>query len=191
MWILLQVKNGQSVLDWHMLGMRKAKTERVKDSKYHKEKMLLCKLAKKCVQLQAEQSDWLADTDKEIDEQELEAHYSYMAKIQEVPNADSGTDAEPLEQLEKVDSNGQFLTHRFKEIKEKQNATLTQELTECKSILAETSRTLGESSSIQDSCLVALQNKQTELERYKSFNDRIVDYDKLERKLNETLGLLA
>ncbi|GJT22675.1 retrovirus-related pol polyprotein from transposon TNT 1-94 [Tanacetum coccineum] len=34
---------------------------------------------------------------EEIDEQELEAHYSYMAKIQEVPNADSGTDAEPLE----------------------------------------------------------------------------------------------
>ncbi|GJX48517.1 hypothetical protein Tco_0273707 [Tanacetum coccineum] len=27
-------------------------------------------------------------TDEEIDEQELEAHYGYMAKIQEVPNAD-------------------------------------------------------------------------------------------------------
>ncbi|GJX71197.1 hypothetical protein Tco_0308368 [Tanacetum coccineum] len=73
----------------------------------------------------------------------------------------------------------------------KANATLTQELTECKSILAETSRTLGESNSIRDSCLVALQNKQTEFERYKAFNDRTVDYDKLERKLNETLGLLA
>ncbi|GJV32551.1 retrovirus-related pol polyprotein from transposon TNT 1-94 [Tanacetum coccineum] len=35
---------------------------------------------------------------EEIDEQELEAHYSYMAKIQEVPNADASTDAEPLEQ---------------------------------------------------------------------------------------------
>ncbi|GJT71935.1 hypothetical protein Tco_1031221 [Tanacetum coccineum] len=33
--------------------------------------------------LSTEQSDWLADTDEEIDEQELEAHYSYMAKIQE------------------------------------------------------------------------------------------------------------
>ncbi|GKB27992.1 hypothetical protein Tco_0867393 [Tanacetum coccineum] len=41
-----------------------------------------------------------ADTDEEIDEQELEAHYSYMAKIQEVPNADSGTDSEPLEQVQ-------------------------------------------------------------------------------------------
>ncbi|GKA62038.1 hypothetical protein Tco_0761557 [Tanacetum coccineum] len=38
----------------------------------------------------------LADTDEEIDEQELEAHYNYMAKIQEVPNADSGTNTEPL-----------------------------------------------------------------------------------------------
>ncbi|GJS10598.1 integrase, catalytic region, zinc finger, CCHC-type containing protein [Tanacetum coccineum] len=75
------------------------KPKRVKDSTYHKEKMLLCKQAEKGVQLQAEQSDWLADTDEEIDEQELEAHYSYMAKIQEVPNADSGTDAEPLEQV--------------------------------------------------------------------------------------------
>ncbi|GJU12844.1 retrovirus-related pol polyprotein from transposon TNT 1-94 [Tanacetum coccineum] len=74
----------------------------------------------------------------------------------------------------------------------KANATLTQELTECKILfLAENSRTLGESNSIRDSCLVALQNKQTEFERYKAFNDRTVDYDKLERKLNETLGLLA
>ncbi|GJV25414.1 hypothetical protein Tco_1378109 [Tanacetum coccineum] len=38
---------------------------------------------------QSEQADWLADTDEEIDEKELEAHYSYMAKIQEVPTADS------------------------------------------------------------------------------------------------------
>ncbi|GJS92145.1 ribonuclease H-like domain-containing protein [Tanacetum coccineum] len=44
------------------------KPKRVKDSTYHKEKMLLCKQAEKGVQLQAEQSDWLADTDEEIDE---------------------------------------------------------------------------------------------------------------------------
>nr|GEZ95151.1 hypothetical protein [Tanacetum cinerariifolium] len=44
------------------------------------------------------QYDWLADTDEEVDEQELEAHYSYMAKIQEVPTADLGIDSEPVEQ---------------------------------------------------------------------------------------------
>ncbi|GKE88169.1 hypothetical protein Tco_1565644, partial [Tanacetum coccineum] len=40
------------------------------------------------------------DTDEEINEQELEAHYSFMAKIQEVPAAESGTDTEPLEQVQ-------------------------------------------------------------------------------------------
>ncbi|GJS83668.1 ribonuclease H-like domain-containing protein [Tanacetum coccineum] len=73
----------------------------------------------------------------------------------------------------------------------KANASLTQELKECKSTLVETSRTLGESNSIRDSYLVAHQKKQTVFESYKAFNDRTVDYDKLERKLNETLGLLA
>nr|GEW32919.1 hypothetical protein [Tanacetum cinerariifolium] len=57
------------------------KPKRIKDFAYHKKKMLLCKQAKKGVPLQAKQYDWLADTDEEIDEQELEAHYSYMAKI--------------------------------------------------------------------------------------------------------------
>nr|GEZ84872.1 hypothetical protein [Tanacetum cinerariifolium]GEZ88333.1 hypothetical protein [Tanacetum cinerariifolium] len=44
------------------------KPKRVKDSAYHKEKMLLCEQAEKGVPLQAEQYDWLADTKKEIDE---------------------------------------------------------------------------------------------------------------------------
>ncbi|GJW11257.1 hypothetical protein Tco_1577084 [Tanacetum coccineum] len=73
----------------------------------------------------------------------------------------------------------------------KAKTSLDHELKECKSILAETSRTLGESNSIRNSFLIALQNKQTELETYKTLNDRTVDYDKLKHKLNETLGLLA
>nr|GEU96189.1 copia protein [Tanacetum cinerariifolium] len=73
----------------------------------------------------------------------------------------------------------------------KANTTLAQELEECKTILAETIKTLRESNSVRDSCLVALQSKQTKFEKYKAFNDRIVDYDKIERKLNETLRQLA
>ncbi|GKC97347.1 hypothetical protein Tco_1167622 [Tanacetum coccineum] len=53
------------------------------------EKMLLYKQVEKSVPLQAEQSNWLADTNEEIAEQELEAHYSFMAKIHKVPTADS------------------------------------------------------------------------------------------------------
>nr|GFA77640.1 hypothetical protein [Tanacetum cinerariifolium] len=59
------------------------KPKRVKDSTYHKEKMLLYKQAEKGVSLQAEHAHWLEDTDEEIDEKELEAHYSFMEKIQE------------------------------------------------------------------------------------------------------------
>nr|GFA76278.1 hypothetical protein [Tanacetum cinerariifolium] len=76
------------------------KPKKVKDSAYHKEKMLLYKQAEQGVSLQAEQYDWLADTDEEVDEQELEAHYSYMDKIQEVPTADSSTDSEPVEHVQ-------------------------------------------------------------------------------------------
>ncbi|GJR40789.1 hypothetical protein Tco_1216473 [Tanacetum coccineum] len=46
--------------------------------------MMMCKQAKHGVPLQAEQADWLADTDEEIDEHELEAHSSFMAKIKVV-----------------------------------------------------------------------------------------------------------
>ncbi|GKC98103.1 hypothetical protein Tco_1168378 [Tanacetum coccineum] len=60
------------------------KPKRVKDAAYHKEKMLLCKQEEAGVQLNAEQADWKDDTDDESDDQELEAHYMYMAQLQEV-----------------------------------------------------------------------------------------------------------
>ncbi|GKB57232.1 hypothetical protein Tco_0913418, partial [Tanacetum coccineum] len=63
---------------------RNKKPKRVKYYTYHKEKMMMCKQAEQGVLLQAEHADWLEDTDEEIDEQELEAHYSFMEKIQEV-----------------------------------------------------------------------------------------------------------
>ncbi|GJR19259.1 hypothetical protein Tco_0967786 [Tanacetum coccineum] len=203
--------------------------KRVKDSTYHKKKMLLCKQAEKGVPLQVEKSDWLVDTDEEIDEQELEAHYIFMAKIQERQHSEQPESISNTCVVEKVDSNvipdssnmcdndiqtdqnavecddervvlANLIANLKLDVDEnkkiqkqlkKANTSLAHELKECKSILAETSRTLGESNSIRDSCLIALQNKQTELETYKTLNDRTVDYDKLEHKLNETLGLLA
>nr|GEW71351.1 hypothetical protein [Tanacetum cinerariifolium] len=165
-------------------------------------------------------------------EDELEAHYSYVAKIQEVPTADSGTDSEPLEQVQNDAGYNVFIndlqhSEQSKSVyntclvetddsnvipdspnmcdddihndqndvesddDRKANTTLAQELKECKTILAETSKSLGESIIVRDSCLVALQTKKAEFEKYKAFNDRTIDYNKLERKLNETLGQLA
>nr|GFD13089.1 hypothetical protein [Tanacetum cinerariifolium] len=46
--------------------------------------MLLCKQEEAGIQLNAEQADWKDNTDDESDNQELEAHYIYMAKIHKV-----------------------------------------------------------------------------------------------------------
>ncbi|GJZ14036.1 hypothetical protein Tco_0549266 [Tanacetum coccineum] len=78
----------------------------------------------------------------------------------------------------------------LKAIKES-NASLTQELKECKSTLEETDRTLGESNSTRDRCIIALQNKEIEIEKYKTYHDSTTKNDTLERKVKETLRLLA
>nr|GEW01788.1 hypothetical protein [Tanacetum cinerariifolium] len=163
----------------NVVGDREIKPKRVKDSAYHKEKMLMRKQAKKGVPLQAEQYDWLADMDEEIDEQELEAHYSYMAKIQENDQDDVEIDDERVA-LANLISNLKLNVDEIKKIQnqlKKANTTLAQELKECKTILAETSKTLGVSKSVRDCFLVALQNKQTEFEKYKAFNDCTIEYD--------------
>ncbi|GJR97311.1 retrovirus-related pol polyprotein from transposon TNT 1-94 [Tanacetum coccineum] len=74
---------------------------------YHKEKMLLCKQEEAGVQLNAEQADWKDDTDDESEEQELEAHYMYMAQIHEV-TPDSVDNSGPIfddEPMHKVQNN--------------------------------------------------------------------------------------
>nr|GEZ40071.1 hypothetical protein [Tanacetum cinerariifolium] len=119
----------------------------------------------------------------------------------------SGTDSEPVEQVQNDAGYNVFANHlanlianlklyvdenkKIQKQLKKANTTLTQELKECKAILAETSKSLREPISVRDSCLVALQTKQTEFEKFKAFNDRTVNYDKLERKLNKALGQLA
>ncbi|GJY57769.1 hypothetical protein Tco_0457661 [Tanacetum coccineum] len=163
-------------------------------------------------------------SEEEIDKKELEAHYGFMAKIQEVLPAESSSTDTPLEQVQNNDENNVFANERqhseknsaectderaalanlianltldteenktiLKQLK-KANASLTQELKECRTNLDETGRALGEATSCRDSCLIALQNKQNEFEKYKAFNDRTIDYEILQTKLNETLGLLA
>nr|GEZ90849.1 hypothetical protein [Tanacetum cinerariifolium] len=79
-----------------------------KDTAYHREEMLLCKQEEARIQLNAEQADWRDDTDDDkLEDQELEAHYMYMAQLQEVsPDAaDSGPifDDEPVQKVSNDD----------------------------------------------------------------------------------------
>ncbi|GJU55470.1 hypothetical protein Tco_1229184 [Tanacetum coccineum] len=161
-------------------------------------------------------------SDEEIDKQKLGAHYSYMAKIQEVSPEESSSTSQPLEQVKNHDENDVFANVRrhseqpesindtyvlekddsnvipdssnictndnqvdqnaaecvderaalanlianltldteenktiLKQLK-KANASLTQELKECKTNLDESSRALGEATSSRDSSLIAL-----------------------------------
>nr|GEV22177.1 hypothetical protein [Tanacetum cinerariifolium] len=94
-------------------------TKTVKDAPYHKKKMLLCKQEEAGFQLNAKQADWRDDTDDEPEDQELEAHYIYMAQIQEVnPDVadDSGPifDSEPLqnEQIDQDDDDDDLANER-------------------------------------------------------------------------------
>ncbi|GKA14570.1 hypothetical protein Tco_0694216 [Tanacetum coccineum] len=195
-------------------------------------------------------------SDEEIEKKKLEAHYGFMAKIQEVLPAESSSIDTPLEQVQNHDESNVFANERrhseqpesindtyvlekddsnvtpdssnicnndnqvdqnaaecvderaalanlianltldteenktiLKQLK-KANASLTQELKECKTNLDESSRALGEATSSRDSSLIALQTKQTELEKYTALC-LTSDYKILQTKLNETLGLLA
>nr|GFA18670.1 ribonuclease H-like domain-containing protein [Tanacetum cinerariifolium] len=92
---------------WHV-ARECLKPKRVKDAAYHREKMLLCKQEEAGIQLNAEQADWRDDTDDdELEDQELEEHYMYMAQLQEVSSdaADFGPifDDEPLQKVSNDD----------------------------------------------------------------------------------------
>nr|GFC65641.1 hypothetical protein [Tanacetum cinerariifolium] len=84
------------------------KPKRAKDAAYHRKKMLLCKQEEAGIQLNAEQADWKDDTD----DQELEAHYMYMAKVQEISLdvVDSGPifDTEPEQKVQNDDHYDMF-----------------------------------------------------------------------------------
>nr|GEY74125.1 hypothetical protein [Tanacetum cinerariifolium] len=163
----------------------------------------------------AEQYDWIADTDEEVDKQELEARYIYMAKIQEVPTIDTGTDYEPVEQVQNDNGYNVFANNlqHSKQSKSVSNTCLVEmddsnvipglpdmceddiqneqndvesddERVALANLIANLNsiKSLGESISVRDTCLVVLQNKQTEFEKYKAFNDHTIDYDKLEHE---------
>ncbi|GJU89968.1 retrovirus-related pol polyprotein from transposon TNT 1-94, partial [Tanacetum coccineum] len=118
------------------------KPKRVKDSTYHKEKMLMCKQVEKGVQIQVEQSESISNTCAvETSDSNVIPNSPNMC-VNDIQNDQNDVECNDervaLANLKlDVDENKKIQ----KQLK-KANATLTQELTECKSILAETSRTL-------------------------------------------------
>ncbi|GJW37138.1 retrovirus-related pol polyprotein from transposon TNT 1-94 [Tanacetum coccineum] len=103
----------------------------------------------------------------------------------EVPNADSGTDTKPLKHVQYDTDDNMFAN-------DIQHFEQSEYISNICAVETGDSNVTPDSPNMCDNDIQDDQNDvDTEFERYKAFNDRTVDYDKLERKLNETLGLLA
>nr|GEW13755.1 reverse transcriptase domain-containing protein [Tanacetum cinerariifolium] len=139
------------------------KPKRVKDSAYHKEKINTCLVETNDSNVIPNSPDMCND-DIQNDQNDVESEDERVALANLIANLKLN-----------VDENKKIQ----KQLK-KANTILASELKQCKAILVKTSKTQGESNSVRDSFLVALQNKKTKFEKYKAFNDRTIDYDKLE-----------
>nr|GEU78411.1 hypothetical protein [Tanacetum cinerariifolium] len=158
--------------------------------------MLLCKQEEAGIQLNAEQADWRDDTDDdELEDQELEAHYMYMAQLQEVsPDAgDSGSifDDEPLQkmELECAKVRGDLLSYKmdYHKSSTKYNDTinaLNQTISEMKDKL----------SAHQETISILSKQKEAQIKLYKTRKDNVLDKvieleNKVKRLLPHAKGL--
>ncbi|GJZ70192.1 hypothetical protein Tco_0633742 [Tanacetum coccineum] len=263
----VQFERRQSSRTWELI---RAMYNRKRQSHEQELKMTLKKLSERQLQIQqckvqevqssvtssGDETSSRIVSDEEIEKKELEAHYGFMAKIQEVLPAESSSIDTPLEQVQNHDESNVFanerrhseqpesindtyvlekddsnvipdssnictndnqvdqnaaecvdervalanlianLTHDTEENKtiqkqlKKANASLTQELKECKTNLDETSRALGEG-------LLKMGGRSTQEEKYKVISDlkvkegkdidTMIEMDKQIKFLNEIL----
>nr|GEZ30400.1 integrase, catalytic region, zinc finger, CCHC-type, peptidase aspartic, catalytic [Tanacetum cinerariifolium] len=101
----------------NIVGARETvETKTGKGCSLSQRKMLLCKQEEARIQLNAKQADWRDDTDDEFEDQELEAHYMYMAQIQDV-SLDAAYsrpifDTKPVEQIDQNDDDDDLTNER-------------------------------------------------------------------------------
>nr|GEU53285.1 hypothetical protein [Tanacetum cinerariifolium] len=166
------------------------KPKKVKDFAYHKEKMLLCKQAEQGVPLQAEQYDWLADTDEKV---QNDAGYNVFANDLQhseqsesvsntclvetddsnvIPDSPDMCEDDIQNDQNDVESNDErvVLANLIANLKldVDENKKIQKQLKKANTILA------------QELSAKLFLRKLAEFEKYKAFNDRTIDYDKLE-----------
>nr|GEV62248.1 hypothetical protein [Tanacetum cinerariifolium] len=180
------------------------KPKRVKDSTYHKEKMLLYKQAE---QVEKDDNDVTPDS-PDMCEHDIQTDQNAKDECAALANLIFGNQrtmaiagarenvGSPIVQQSGIqcfsyNEFGHFAKECRKPKRVKDSTYHKEKMLLYKQAEQETSKTLKESNSVRDSCLVSLQTKQTEFEKYKAYNNCTVDYEKLKRNLNETLRLLA
>nr|GEY45304.1 hypothetical protein [Tanacetum cinerariifolium] len=152
--------------------------KRVKDSAYHKEKMLLYKQAEKDT---CTDSEPLEQVQNDIRYNVFANYLQHFEQSESVSNTclvetdDSNVIRDSPDMCDDVIHNDQNDVESDDE-----SVTLANLIANLKLDVDENKKIQKESNNVRGSCLVALQNKQTMLEKYKAFNDRTVDHDKLE-----------
>nr|GEX50529.1 reverse transcriptase domain-containing protein [Tanacetum cinerariifolium] len=126
----------------------------------------------------------------------------YMAKIQEVHTTNTSADSEPVEQVQNEARYNVFANDlQHSEQSEYVSNTCLVEIDDS-NVIADSpdmceddiQNDQNDVESDDEHVVLAnlkLNNKQTGFEKYKAFNDSTIDYDKLERKLNEALEKIA
>ncbi|GJU27570.1 retrovirus-related pol polyprotein from transposon TNT 1-94 [Tanacetum coccineum] len=176
------------------------KPKRVKDYAYHKEKMMMCKQAEQVYHAKIQRSHLRIQVLLITPLKNRKDDSDVIPDSSNICTNDNQVDQNAAECVDERAALANLIANLTLDMEEnktilkqlkKANASLTQELKECKTNLDETSRALSEATSSRDSSLIALQTKQTELEKYTALNDLTSDYKILQTKLNDTLGLLA
>nr|GFB24593.1 hypothetical protein [Tanacetum cinerariifolium] len=174
------------------------KLKRAKDATYHREKMLLCKQEEARIQLNVEQADWKDDTDDESDDQELEAHDMYMAKLQQVSpdDADSGPifDTEPEQKLQNDDHYDVFAIacqHSEQSESNEEDADLAKERELLASLIAKLKCEIDESKNrntlLETSNKVLVEKLKSEIADFKNKNKSLTETNNKLSEVNDHL----
>nr|GEW46129.1 hypothetical protein [Tanacetum cinerariifolium] len=182
----LQYKNdnqsgqfGNQRKDFKHFAKECRKPKSVKDSAYHKQKMLLCKQAEKVFHFKLSNMIGNQTRMKKL----MNRNWKHITATSQRFRRFLQVTQEPI--LSQWNSNTCLVemddSNVIIDSPDMCEDDIQNDQNNVESDDEQTSKSLGESISVWDSCLVSLQTKQAEFEKYKAFNDRIVDYDKLEQ----------
>ncbi|GJZ55381.1 retrovirus-related pol polyprotein from transposon TNT 1-94 [Tanacetum coccineum] len=178
------------------------KPKRVKHYTYHKEKMMMCKQAEQGVPIFMAKIQEVLPEESSSTDQPLEQKddSNVTPDSLNICNNNNQVDQNAAECTDERVALANLIANLTLDTEE--NKTIFKAIKESQRIIDSKTEGVPEltlmilvglwgATGCRDSCLIAIQNKQNEFKKYKAFNDRTIDYDILQTKLNETLGLLA
>nr|GFC88651.1 hypothetical protein [Tanacetum cinerariifolium] len=147
------------------------------------------------IQLNAKQADWKDDTDDESDDQELEAHYMYMAKLQQVSpdSVDSGPifDKEPEQKVQNDDHYDVFAIELKRIVRNDEDVDLAKERELLASLIAKLKCEIDVSKNrntlLETSNKVLVEKLKSEIADFKNKNKSLTEANNKLSEVNDHL----